>query len=142
MAKHGLFYVRFMDDILVLAPTRWKLRRAVRTLNEVFDTLGLEQHPDKTFIGRIEKGFDFLGYHLNRDGIRAGRKTLANAVSKATRLYEQGASNERIGEYWTRFLRWLQAGISEDIPQLALPISNVRVLDDQPFSPNLPIISD
>jgi RNA-directed DNA polymerase len=37
MAKHGLFYVRFMDDILVLAPTRWKLRRAVRTLNEVFE---------------------------------------------------------------------------------------------------------
>ncbi len=24
----GLFYVRFMDDILVLSPTRWKLRRA------------------------------------------------------------------------------------------------------------------
>jgi len=22
----------------------------------------LEKHPDKTFIGRIERGFDFLGY--------------------------------------------------------------------------------
>ncbi len=29
MARLGLFYVRFMDDVLVLAPTRWKLRRAV-----------------------------------------------------------------------------------------------------------------
>ncbi len=27
--KSGLFYVRFMDDILVLSPTRWKLRKAV-----------------------------------------------------------------------------------------------------------------
>jgi len=27
MSETGLFYVRFMDDILVLAPTRWKLRR-------------------------------------------------------------------------------------------------------------------
>jgi hypothetical protein len=24
--------------------------------------LKLEKHPDKTFIGRIEKGFDFLGF--------------------------------------------------------------------------------
>ncbi len=30
MARSGLFYVRFMDDVLVLAPTRWKLRRVVR----------------------------------------------------------------------------------------------------------------
>ena len=26
--------------------------------------LNLEKHPDKTFIGRVEKGFDFLGYHF------------------------------------------------------------------------------
>ncbi len=35
MERTGLFYVRFMDDILVLAPTRWKLRRAVKAVNEV-----------------------------------------------------------------------------------------------------------
>ncbi len=28
MERSGLFYVRFMDDILVLAPTRWRLRKA------------------------------------------------------------------------------------------------------------------
>ncbi len=26
-------------------------------------------HPDKTFIGRVEKGFDFLGYHFGPDGL-------------------------------------------------------------------------
>ncbi len=61
MERLGLFYVRFMDDLLVLAPTRWKLRRAVKAVNQVLDGLDLEKHPDKTFIGRIEKGFDFLG---------------------------------------------------------------------------------
>ena len=29
-AKLRLFYIRFMDDILILAPTRWQLRGAVR----------------------------------------------------------------------------------------------------------------
>jgi len=52
----GLFFVRFMDDILVLAPTRWKLRAAVRIVNQLLASLGLAKHPDKTFIGRVEKG--------------------------------------------------------------------------------------
>jgi len=60
MAASGLFYVRFMDDILVLAPTRWKLRRAVAVVNHILGALRLEKHPEKTFIGRIARGFDFL----------------------------------------------------------------------------------
>ncbi len=35
MSNSGLFYVRFMDDILVLSPTRWKLKKAVKAVNEV-----------------------------------------------------------------------------------------------------------
>ncbi len=76
LERTGLFYVRFMDDILVLAPTRSKLRRAVRVLNQVLSTLELEKHPEKTFIGRIEKGFDFLGYHFSRTELTVARKTL------------------------------------------------------------------
>jgi RNA-directed DNA polymerase len=56
MEALGLFYVRFMDDILVLAPTRWKLRGVVREVNRGLDCLGLEKHPEKTFIGRVERG--------------------------------------------------------------------------------------
>jgi RNA-directed DNA polymerase len=44
--EHGdVFYVRFMDDILILAPSRWKLRRAVATPNTVLTRLGLQKHP-------------------------------------------------------------------------------------------------
>ena len=34
-AKLHLFYVRFMDDILILAPTRWQLRGAVKVVNQL-----------------------------------------------------------------------------------------------------------
>ncbi|MFT6896482.1 MAG: RNA-directed DNA polymerase [Paraglaciecola sp.] len=54
------FYRRFMDDVIILAKTRWHLRKAVRTVNQHFNQLKVAQAPDKTFIGRIEKGFDFL----------------------------------------------------------------------------------
>ncbi len=67
MSATGLFYIRFMDDILVLAPTRWKLRRAVRAVNQALGALRLEKHPDKTVIGRIARGFDCLGYYFTAE---------------------------------------------------------------------------
>ena len=64
MEETGLFYARFMDDWVVLAPTRWKLRKVVRITNRVLNRLRVDKHPDKTFVGRVVSGFEFLGYHL------------------------------------------------------------------------------
>ncbi len=61
MEATGLFYVRFMDDWVIIAPTRRKLRKAVRVVNETIAEPCVEQHPGKTFIGRVSVGFDFLG---------------------------------------------------------------------------------
>ena len=51
--------------------------------------LRLEKHPDETFIGRIEKGFDFLGFHFSRDGLRVAKASIRKFVERAARLYEQ-----------------------------------------------------
>ncbi len=112
MAETGLFYARFMDDWVVLAPTRWKLRDAIRIVNEKLAELKVEQHPDKTFIGRISRGFDFLGYRFQSDGlIGVARQTITRFVERATRLYEQGAVVDRIGKYVRRWLKWINSGI-------------------------------
>ncbi|MEE9184626.1 MAG: hypothetical protein V3U39_09155 [Acidimicrobiia bacterium] len=73
----------------MLAPTRWKLRNAVKAVKGMPGSLGLEKHPDKTFIGRIEKGFDFLGCHFAPDGLCVAKKTVEQFVARAARLYEQ-----------------------------------------------------
>jgi hypothetical protein len=31
---------------------------------------------DRTFIGRIERGFDFLGYHFSRQGLGVAKQTI------------------------------------------------------------------
>jgi len=111
------YYVRYMDDILVLTKTRWQLRRAVRTLNHTFNELKVMQHPDKTFIGRIERGFDFLGYYFCRGPLRLAHKTLQNYATRLHRLYEQqktapeGAA--RLDEYVARWTRWCAAGLAK-----------------------------
>jgi hypothetical protein len=35
-----------MDDILILAPTRWQLRGAVKVVNQTLWALNLEKHPN------------------------------------------------------------------------------------------------
>ena len=119
MEKLGLFYVRFMDDILVLAPTRWKLRRAVKCLNQVFAALEVKKHPDKTFIGRIDKGFDFLGYHFSRGPLRLAVQTLQNHATQLLRLYEQQRTApdgaDRLEEYVVRWRRWCRAGLGDGV---------------------------
>jgi len=115
MEASGLFYVRFMDDWVVLAPSRWKLRKAVRLVNETLAVLHVEQHPDKTFVGRTERGFTFLGYRFgeieepgqqqkNPIGlIDVAPSTWKRFVERINQLYEQGATDSRIGAYVRRW---------------------------------------
>jgi RNA-directed DNA polymerase len=114
----GLFFVRFMDDILVLALTRWKLRRAVRIVNESLAGLGLEKHPQKRFIGRAAKGFDFLGYRLSPEGLAVAQQTRDRFASRAARLQEQErpgrAPPGALGQYVRRWRRRMRAGLDTE----------------------------
>lgn len=64
----GVTYERYMDDFLILTSDRWRLRRAIRSLNQAFGELGFVQHPLKTFFGRLSRGVEWLGYALDEDG--------------------------------------------------------------------------
>ena len=115
------FYIRYMDDILILAPSRWQLRRAIATMNGVLADLGLEQHPDKTTIAPVARGFDFLGYTYSAAGLGLAEKTIRNHRVKLHRLYEQylrarkGAPRAQIEAaittYIARWTGWVTGGL-------------------------------
>lgn len=91
--KH-VFYIRYMDDILVLARRRWHLRAAIRTVQQHFAALGMVSHPDKTQIGRMgqgcmSQGVTFLGYRVSPQGITLAAQTRARHIAKARQLYER-----------------------------------------------------
>src|ERR1022692_4412197 len=86
-----------MDDWVILAPTRWALRRAVVIVNQTLRELSVEQHPDKTFIGRIERGFTFLGYWITEKGVTGVAPATWEAFQqRVARLYEQSSPLEEI----------------------------------------------
>ncbi len=71
-------------------------------MNRMLDGLGLQKHPDKTFIGRIERGFDFLGYHFSREGLMVARSTVEQFVA-------------RLRVYVRRWIGWATGGLDEPL---------------------------
>jgi len=106
-----------MDDVIVFAKTRWHLRKAVRTVNQHFHQLKVEQAPDKTFIGKISKGWDFLGYHFDGEHLSVAAKTVEKHVLHYRQLYEQLRMKKAtsievasvLGLNVTRWQRWVAA---------------------------------
>jgi hypothetical protein len=75
------------DRMAVADIQRFRWRRAsdgdvlvLNALTIVLGSLRLEKHSDKTFIGRIERGFDFLGYHFGPHDLTVAYRTLIYAV--------------------------------------------------------------
>lgn len=112
-AQEDIVYARYMDDFVILAKSRWALRRQVRALNGYFAQYGFEQHPDKTFIGRVSRGLDWLGAWLDDTGVTGiAPRALANHRERVRRLYEQLRHwpNERrecrVSQYRARWAKW------------------------------------
>ncbi|EHG1308584.1 hypothetical protein PXH22_004018 [Salmonella enterica] len=66
LAQNDVFYVRYMDDLLVMARTRWGLRRARRLMMEHLTQKGVTIARDKTQVGRLPGvRFTWLGYRYD-----------------------------------------------------------------------------
>jgi hypothetical protein len=121
-AIEDICYARFMDDFLVLAPTRWRLRQCVRQLNTYFEMHAFRSHPDKNFIGRGSRGFDWLGVDFNDHGATGiSARAREHHHERCQRLYEQslrrGMDTEtalvRVQDYRKRWSEWAEALLSK-----------------------------
>ena len=92
-----IFYRRYMDDIIILAKTRWKFRNAIRMLHRILEGLCQKVHRrKKVFIGRVEHGFDLLGYHFAPGKkLVPSTESFCRMLTRASRFYERGASEGR-----------------------------------------------
>jgi hypothetical protein len=110
--KKLVHYVRYMDDIVLLARTRWQLRRAIAALHEEIAPLGLRLHRVKRFIGRTTEGFDFLGYRIRAGArLRPSAEGLRRLRERARRLHEREGDWQRLRQYVLRWQRWHLGGL-------------------------------
>jgi hypothetical protein len=111
--KENIFYTRYQDDLVILAKSRWKLRKTLKTLYSVLSELKLNVHTkEKRFIGKIEKGFSFLGYFFKPGRkLRPSRESLKRVVSNSIRLFEQGADRSQLRIYLERWILYFRGGL-------------------------------
>lgn len=69
MNGRGIVCVRYIDDFLILGPSREKVAAAFNSARASLEKFGLgaydpATHPNKAAIGPIDDGFDFLGCHI------------------------------------------------------------------------------
>jgi RNA-directed DNA polymerase len=64
--KHKVHYTRYADDFIVTADSKETLQEIQRLITEHLAQRGLSLSEEKTLITRIDKGFDFLGWHFRR----------------------------------------------------------------------------
>ena len=117
---NNLEYVRYMDDYVFFAKKRWQLRSIIKSNYQIIDDLGLWLAADKTYIGKLEKGFDFLGYRILKDSLSIAKTSFALLCANISRLYEQRASNARLGTYLENWLRWAKGGVNNFISPIIL----------------------
>ena len=69
MAQWGYQMVRYADDFVVLCRSETEAHAALERVRTWTEQAGLRLHPDKTrVVDATQKGgFDFLGYHFERD---------------------------------------------------------------------------
>ena len=71
-----------------------------------------QQHPDKTLVGRISRGFDFLGDDFSPAGMTGmSRRSVEKFAKRVALLAEQGADAVGIGQTVRPWLRWTSAGL-------------------------------
>jgi hypothetical protein len=114
--RHNIRYQRFMDDYLIFAPTRHKLKAALRCMYRVLEQLKLTVHPDKRSIGTTHRGFDFLGYRIHPDRLlRPAMQSLNRLLVRSRRLYEQGVDENQLRQYVQRWFLWLHGGLRNKV---------------------------
>ena len=86
-------------------------------VNQALAELKVDKHPHKTTIGRVARGFDFLGYHFSSGGLGIAPRTMDRFKELMARLYEQGADETRLGLYARRWWRWARAGVALGHPR-------------------------
>jgi RNA-directed DNA polymerase len=68
MAGRGYEMTRYADDLVIQCRTASEAEAALAAVREWVDAHGLTLHPTKTKVVDVEEeGFDFLGYHFERD---------------------------------------------------------------------------
>jgi hypothetical protein len=84
--QHGLRFVRYADDFVVLTQSKAQAREALTLVSQTLHELGLQLSPEKTQITSYGKGYTFLGFVLSSRSRRMRPKSVQKFQDKVRML--------------------------------------------------------
>jgi group II intron reverse transcriptase/maturase len=83
LQEHGLRFVRYADDFVVLCRSEQEAKEALALVQRLLkDRLGLSLSPEKTKVTRFHEGFTFLGFDIKSRFVRMRAKSVENFKTK------------------------------------------------------------
>ena len=86
--------VTYADDFVALCHTREQAETVVARLQPWLKERGLSLNQEKTRIGRVDAGFDFLSFTIRRYHVRGGAKVLCKPSRTALKKIQQRLAQE------------------------------------------------
>ena len=124
--KHKLrvrYYVRYVDDFLILDFDKIKLRQIKEEIRKFLqEKLELKLHPKKAVIFQVNEGVDFLGYRIFGD-YRLLRKSTVKRFVRRTKAHQKRLkaglmSKEKINQSFQSWLSYAKFGNSWGLRQM------------------------
>ncbi|MBO9622703.1 MAG: RNA-dependent DNA polymerase [Sphingomonas sp.] len=83
--------IRYIDDFIILAPSKAAATARLRKAANMLKALGMELSPEKSSKGgtSIDDGFDFLGVNLCLGAVRPGAKAQAKILRSVQLAFEE-----------------------------------------------------
>ena len=98
----GIFYQRYVDDILFLTQSNSQLKRVMRTFYAWLRVLGLTIRSPKTYVGRTVDTLNWLGYTVRSQVIGIAKKSLKKMIIKFNFIL-QTQTPEAAAQYYRRW---------------------------------------
>lgn len=85
MRRRGYRLTRYADDWLITCRSRAEAHQALRDATRVLEALGVQLNPQKTRIGHVRYGFEFLGYKIKcGKGLRLSPNKIRSGARSGT----------------------------------------------------------
>jgi len=123
--RHGIYYARYMDDILILCKTKNQFVKAKRALKNTLAQLKLKLSPQKTKMGELSH-FHFLGMKFSltqlneqvnpQKTVEVHPRTCRRALDKATAMKEDVGNPAHVQQYLSRWALWWRRATKSVLP--------------------------
>jgi len=131
--KPGIFYRRYMDDVIILIANARGYRCARKRLFNILRQLRLQLSAHKSRMGKLAPGFHFLGASIEVPRspqskptvlMRLHSRTCRRALTKASVLREDAVHPAQIQGYLGRWATWWHCVIGLTQTQMVYPLLN------------------